>query len=72
MSIHDFHSKLMSGSEEGNLFQALRKLITGGPLLATGEEPAMWSVWTESSDSSASSTLGWTVWQDGSEGLSQA
>jgi hypothetical protein len=26
MHIHDFHSKLTSGSEEGNLFQALRTL----------------------------------------------
>jgi len=68
MSIHDFHSKLMSGKEEGKLFQALRKMILGGPVLAAAEEAAPWSTWV--TDSSADA--GWSVWmEDGSEAMSQ-
>ena len=50
MSIHDFHSKLMSGKEEGTLFQALRRLKSiERPALAEGTEPG-WSYWTDGSD----------------------
>lgn len=56
MLIHDFHSKLVSGNEEGKLFEILRKLrkmedLRG--LLATDSdrepEAGAWSVWTEES-----------------------
>lgn len=71
MSIHDFHSKLMSGKEEGKLFQALRKMRIGGPMLASTEEAAVWSAWV--TDSSADGAEpGWAVWtEDGSEAMSQ-
>ena len=46
MSIHAFHSKLMSGKEEGTLFEALRRLKgIEKPALAEGTEPG-WSYWT--------------------------
>jgi hypothetical protein len=60
MLIHDFHSKLVSGSEEGKLFEILRKLrkmedLRG--LLATDSdrqpEAGAWSVWTEESSPGA-------------------
>ena len=56
MLIHDFHSKLVSGNEEGKLFEILRKLrkmedLRG--LLSTDSdrqpEAGAWSVWTEES-----------------------
>ena len=50
MLIHDFHSKLMSGKDEGSLFEALRKLnsIENAMAVAT-QEPSLWSEWTETS-----------------------
>lgn len=49
MSIHDFHSKLASGKEEGGFIEALRRLRGAGSLAAVlaDMEPAVWSVWTE-------------------------
>jgi hypothetical protein len=48
MFIRDFHSKLVSGKEEGKLFEALRKLksVENPRALVIAEEPAAWSVWT--------------------------
>jgi hypothetical protein len=71
MSIHDFHSKLMSGNEEGKLFQALRKIRIGGPVLASTEE-AVWSVWVQEGTSADAPKPGWSVWQEGSEAMSKA
>lgn len=72
MSIHDFHSKLMSGNEEGKLFQALRKMILGGgPVLAAAEEAAPWSAWITDSTADGAEP-GWAVWtEEGSEAMSQ-
>ena len=50
MLIHDFHSKLMSGKDEGSLFEALRKLNTVENAMAVAsQEPALWSEWTNTS-----------------------
>jgi hypothetical protein len=50
MSIHDFHSKLVSGKDEGRLFEALRKLKGVESVLAiVAQEPSAWYEWTESS-----------------------
>jgi hypothetical protein len=55
MSIHDFHSKLTSGKEEGKLFKALRKLNSLESTLAYAEqEPAYWNEWSADSGSPAS------------------
>jgi hypothetical protein len=73
MSIHDFHSKLMSGKEEGTLFEALRRLRgIGKPALASGEEPPPpgWTFWMDSTES-GSAELGWMAWETtGSEAIS--
>jgi hypothetical protein len=70
MSIHAFHSKLMSGKEEGTLFEALRRLKgIEGPALAEGTAPG-WSYWTDGEDATAAS--GWSVWEEGSTALSRA
>ncbi|MFL6200965.1 MAG: hypothetical protein ACJ76J_17465 [Thermoanaerobaculia bacterium] len=70
MSIHAFHSKLMSGKEEGTLFEALRRLRgIGAPALATGAEPG-WSYWTDGTEGTAEP--GWAVWEEGSEAMSRA
>lgn len=51
MFIRDFHSKLISGKEEGRLFEALRKLRNVESLKAlAAQQPATWSVWTDGSD----------------------
>ncbi|HWN43781.1 MAG TPA: hypothetical protein VNW71_16260 [Thermoanaerobaculia bacterium] len=68
MSIHDFHSKLVSGKAEGTLFEALRRL-KGRPALATGEEPG-WAYWSETEGATAEPA--WAVWQEGSEAMSEA
>ena len=63
MSIHDFHSKLSSGKEEGTLFAALRRLKgIERPALAVEQEPG-WSYWTEGTDS-AGTEPGWAVWEE--------
>jgi hypothetical protein len=48
MLIRDFHSKLVSGKEEGRLFEVLRKLkgFEGAKALTTTES-SPWSVWTD-------------------------
>lgn len=63
MSIHDFHSKLMSGKEEGYLFEGLRRLRgIGSPILS---EAAGWSYWTEgTSTSDGEAEPGWAVWEE--------
>ena len=71
MSIHDFHSKLMSGNEEGKLFQALRKMRSGGQAMAS-EVAVPWSVWVGES-SSDQEQPGWAVWtEESSEAMSRA
>ncbi len=52
MSIYDFHSKLVSGKEEGLLFEALRKLkgIESPKALTAVEPAAPWSVWMDEAD----------------------
>jgi hypothetical protein len=65
MSIHDFHSKLMSGKEEGKLFQALRKMRIGDPMMAT-DEVSRWSVWV--GESSAEQGPGWSAWMEDGPG----
>lgn len=58
MSIHDFYSKLVSGKDEGSLFEALRKLKGLENALAVAEqEPASWYEWTESSGLGVSVSL---------------
>ena len=59
MLIHDFHSKLMSGKDEGSLFEALRKLkgIESAPALTTEQEQVGWYEWTESCGLGASASL---------------
>ncbi len=70
MSIHDFHSKLMSGKEEGKLFQALREMRLCVPVLAAAEEAAPWSTWVTDTTADGAE-LGWAVWtEDGSEAMS--
>jgi len=70
MSIHAFHSKLMSGKEEGNLFQALRRLNgVDKPALSEGAEPG-WSYWTDGTEGTTAE--GWTVWEEGSAAVSRA
>lgn len=70
MSIHTFHSKLMSGNEEGNLFAALRRLRgIGKPALAAAEG---WSYWTEEGSGSTTAAAGWTHWEEVSEAMSRA
>ena len=47
MFIRDFHSKLVSGKEEGRLFEALRKLKgIESPKILTSVQSPPWSVWT--------------------------
>lgn len=49
MFIRDFHSKLVSGKEEGKLFEALRRLMgieSPKALAAQAPAPGAWSVWT--------------------------
>jgi hypothetical protein len=48
MSIHDFHSKLMSGKDEGSLIEALRRLksLESSHVIAE-QEPGLWNEWTD-------------------------
>lgn len=63
MSIHDFHSKLMSGKEEGTLMEGLRRLRgIGRPVFASEAEPG-WAYWTEGEGESGTSAAGWTNWE---------
>ncbi|HET9225987.1 MAG TPA: hypothetical protein VFR31_04930 [Thermoanaerobaculia bacterium] len=72
MSIHAFHSKLMSGKEEGNLFDGLRRLRSVGSTALS--EAAGWTYWTETTASDGSGAEpGWAVWEEeGSSAMSQA
>jgi len=56
MHIHDFHSKLTSGSEEGNLFQALRTL-------SLVEDVQFMS------DGNVTVTVDWGSWPPGGDGF---
>lgn len=67
MSIHVFHSKLMSGKEEGALIEGLRRIM-GKPALATGEESA-WAYWTDATESGTAEP-GWVAWE--TEAVSRA
>jgi hypothetical protein len=72
MSINDFYSKLMSGNEEGSLFEGLRRMRgIGRPALASGEEEG-WAYWTEDGTQSGTAQPGWTHWETEGEALSQA
>jgi hypothetical protein len=53
MSIHDFHSKLMSGKEEGRFIEALRRLKCSVSL-------AIWNA----EDGSSDPAPGWAVWEE--------
>jgi hypothetical protein len=71
MSIHDFHSKLMSGKEEGTLFEALRSLRSIGIRTvwkAEGSAEPGWAVWQEDDPDRSrflsEGAAGWAVWQD--------
>lgn len=71
MSIHDFHSKLMSGKEEGGFIEGLRRLRgIGKPALSEGTEPG-WVYWTDGTESGTAEP-GWTHWQEGSAAVSHA
>ncbi len=71
MSIHDFHSKLISGKEEGTLYDGLRRLRgIGKPALAAEAEPG-WTYWTEGTESGTAEP-GWIAWETGAEAMSQA
>jgi hypothetical protein len=59
MSIHAFHSKLMSGKEEGTLFEALRRLRGIGKAAMASEATSGWSYWTDGTEG-ATSDPGWT------------
>lgn len=61
MSIHDFHSKLMSGKEEGTLIEGLRRLRGIRPVFASEAEPG-WAYWTEGTESGTAAP-GWTNWE---------
>jgi len=58
MLIHDFHSKLMSGKDEGRLFEVLRRLngIESTRDYAQ-QESATWSQWSDICGVPASSSL---------------
>ena len=50
MLIHDFHSKMVSGKEEGRLIEALRKLrklesVKAMMSESTNQEAGAWNVW---------------------------
>jgi hypothetical protein len=50
MLIHDFHSKLVSGKDEGSLIEALRKLNNFDSATAVAsQESSLWSEWTDTS-----------------------
>lgn len=48
MSIHDFHSKLVSGGERNALFAALRKVSLLDPRSAVVLAEEGWPIWDES------------------------
>jgi hypothetical protein len=56
MHIHDFHSKLTSGSEEGHLFQALRtlSLVEDVQFMSSGDVTidVDWGSWPPGGDGS--------------------
>lgn len=75
MSIHDFHSKLVSGKEEGILIEGLRRLREGiaWPKAMEGAEPPPppgWTYWTDGEEGATAE--GWTQWETGPEALSRA
>lgn len=50
MLIHDFHSKMVSGKEEGKLIEALRKLrkmenVKAFMAATKDQEAGAWNVW---------------------------
>lgn len=62
MLIHDFHSKMVSGKEEGMLIEALRRLrklenITLLMSASTDQEAGAWNVWAEDETSAGGGTL---------------
>jgi len=70
MSIHDFHSKLMSGKEEGTLYEGLRRLRGIGRLAMAAEEEG-WTYWMDGKESGTAEP-GWVAWETGAEAMSQA
>ena len=72
MSIHDFHSKLMSGKEEGKLIEGLRHMASIGKAALASEAEPGWAYWTDGTESGTAAP-GWTHWETaGSEALSRA
>lgn len=76
MSIHDFHSKLVSGKEEGILIEGLRRLRgLARPMADEGMPPPPppgWTYWTETEGGTDSTAEGWTHWETGPAALSRA
>ncbi|HVG08179.1 MAG TPA: hypothetical protein VNM67_10770 [Thermoanaerobaculia bacterium] len=71
MSIHDFHSKLMSGKEESTLYGGLRRLMgIGKPALASTQE-AGWTYWMEEGSEDGTNESGW-AWETGAQGMQKA
>jgi hypothetical protein len=54
MSIHDFHSKLTSGKEEGRLIEGLRRMAAATSLTAGAES---WTVWMEGEEEGGAGSL---------------
>jgi len=54
MSIHDFHSKLMSGKEEGSLIGALRRMTVARSLVVLMAETNPWSIWSDAEEGGGS------------------
>ena len=71
MSIHDFHSKLMSGKEEGTLIEGLRRIRGIGRLALASEAAEGWSYWTDGTESGTAAP-GWSNWETEAEASAQA
>jgi hypothetical protein len=54
MSIHDFHSQLISGKEEGGLIEALRRMTVARGLVALMAETNPWSIWSDAEEGGGS------------------
>ena len=71
MSIHDFHSKLMSGKEEGTLIEGLRRIRGIGRLVQASEAERGWTYWMDDTES-GTAAAGWTNWETGDGASGQA
>lgn len=62
MLIHDFHSKMVSGKEEGKLIEALRKLrklenVKALMSATTDQQAGAWNVWAAEDETIDGGTL---------------